>query len=225
MSILKRIPIKYLGELHDIKLINFSVERDELKGMVPPEIKVRDFNGRAIISMVNVNLKMMRPSFMPKAMHFNYRHIAFRLLVEDSAYNKGENKGIYFLESFTNKPLIVWGGSLLTEYKLEMAEILDAGHSFNMNRNGHFIRYHLEDKKMNGEYANLKNIVGALDRAYSVLGDKVRVTQIQREKWPIEPIECSAFETNFFKTAKLEGAFKVNETIYYQWLPPKTVTP
>jgi len=222
MDILKRIPIKYLGELHDIKLINFSVERDELNGMVPPEIKVRNFNGRAFISMVNVNLVNMRPSIAP-AIKFGYKHVAFRLLVEDSMYNKGENKGIYFLQSFTNKPLIVWGGSMLTEYKLERAEILDAEHSFNLNRNGHFIRYHLEDKKLNGEYANLKNVIGALDRAYSVLGHDVRVTQIQREKWPIEPIECTAFETNFFKTAKLEGAFKVNETIHYQWLPPKKV--
>ena len=69
-----------------------------------------------------------------------------------------------------------------------------------------------------------KNTIGALDRAYSVLGDTVRVTQIQSEKWPIEFVNCSEFENTFFKTARFEGAFRVQETIYYDWLPPKALT-
>jgi hypothetical protein len=222
MSFLKRIPIEYTGELHDIKLINFSVEIDELRARVPGKIKVRDFDGRALISMVNVRLKKMKPSFAPNAFCFNYQHIAFRLLVDDSVYNGGLNKGIYFLESFTNKPLIVFGGSLMTEYKLEMAEILDTDYACNLTSGNKFIRYHVEDKKPEPN-AELKSTIGAIDRAYSILDNKVRVTQIQREKWPIEPVVCTGFETNFFKSARLEGAFKVYETIYYRWLPPKNI--
>jgi uncharacterized protein YqjF (DUF2071 family) len=221
MDALKRIPIKFLGELHEVKLINFSVERDELKGAVPEKIKVRDFNGRAMISMVNVKLRNMRPAFVP-AFRFNYQHVAFRLLVDDAGYNNGTQKGIYFLRSFTNKPLIVWGGSLITEYKLEKAEILDAGYAFRLSKGSKYIRYHIEEKEPEINL-QLKITIGALDRAYSVLGNDVRVTQIQREKWPIEPIVCDGFETNFFESARLEGAFDVKETIYYQWLPPKKV--
>lgn len=62
---LRRIPIHYKGELHDVRLINFTVDMDEIKGKVPSHIKPRDFKGRAMISMVDVKLKNMRPAIMP----------------------------------------------------------------------------------------------------------------------------------------------------------------
>src|SRR6478672_1192485 len=102
MNFLKKIPVQYKGELHDVKLVNFTVDKAEVLQYVPAGIKVRDFNGKAIISMVNVLLKDMRPDFLPAALGFDYHHLAFRLLVEDSHRNKGENKGIFFLRSFTN---------------------------------------------------------------------------------------------------------------------------
>ena len=54
MNLLKRIPIHYKGELHDVRLINFSVDLDEIKDNVPAKIKVRNFNNRAMISMLDV---------------------------------------------------------------------------------------------------------------------------------------------------------------------------
>ena len=86
MSLLKRIPIHYKGELHDVRLVNFLVPMEEVMKGVPANIKIRNFSGRAMISMVDVKLKNMRPVAMP-FLKFNYRHIAFRLLVDDSQYN------------------------------------------------------------------------------------------------------------------------------------------
>lgn len=117
MSILKRIPIQYRGELHDVRLINFSVALEEVAGNVPPGIRIRDFGGRALISIVDVKLKNMRPVAFP-FFRFQYRHMAFRLLVDDSEYNNGVAKGIYFYRSFTSNPLIVMGGGLFTDYNL-----------------------------------------------------------------------------------------------------------
>jgi uncharacterized protein YqjF (DUF2071 family) len=61
MDLLKRIPIQYKGELHDVRLINFSVPIAEVNTKVPSGIKVRDFDGRAMISLVDVKLKKMHP--------------------------------------------------------------------------------------------------------------------------------------------------------------------
>jgi uncharacterized protein YqjF (DUF2071 family) len=221
MRLLKRLPIHYKGELHDVRLINFSVAMEEVSGRVPTHIKVRNFNGRAMISMVDVKLKNMRPVEFPFG-PFNYRHVAFRLLVDDSHYNNGSLKGIYFLQSFTNKSLIVLGGKLMTDYNLELASIVEKGSEVTIEQGNNRVKYSLGDLSDRVD-TDLKNIIGALDRAYSVLGDSVRVTQIQREKWPIQLTNCEGFENTFFKTAKFEGAFRVLETIYYDWLPPKTV--
>jgi hypothetical protein len=221
MSLLKRLPIHYKGELHDVRLINFSLAKEEVVENVPPNIRVRDFNGRAMISMVDVKLENMRPTAMP-FLRFRYRHIAFRLLVDDSQHNNGENKGIFFLRSFTDKPLLVLGGKLMTDYNLEMASIAETGNEVIISHGGKKVKYSLDDISPAPD-AELKATIGSLDRAYSVLGDTVRVTQIQREKWPIKLVNCNGFENTFFKTAKLEGAFRVPETIYYGWLPPKPV--
>ena len=221
MSLLKRLPIHYKGELHDVRLINFSLAKEEVLDKVPANVKVRDFNGRAMISMVDVKLENMRPTALP-FVRFSYRHVAFRLLVDDSQYNHGENKGIFFFRSFTNRPLIVFAGKLMTDYNLEIASIDDSDNEVIITQGGKKVKYSVNAA---GAAPNpeLKTIVGSLDRAYSILGETIRVTQIQREKWPIQLVNCNTFENTFFNTAKLEGAFRVPETIYYEWLPPKPI--
>ncbi|HTF20279.1 MAG TPA: DUF2071 domain-containing protein [Chryseolinea sp.] len=221
MSLLKRIPIKYKGELHDVRLINFSVDMEEVLTKVPQNIKVRDFNGRAMISMVDVKLKNMRTVALPW-IRFSYRHVAFRLLVDDRQNSQDLSKGIFFFRSFSDKPLIVTGGRLLTDYNLEMATIKDLGDEVSIIQGGHHVTYCMTGlNTLRND--KLTATIGSLDRAYSTLGTDLRVTQIQREKWPIQLVNCSGFETTFFKTARFEGAFRVFETIYYDWLPPKTV--
>ncbi|MBX9850634.1 MAG: DUF2071 domain-containing protein [Cytophagaceae bacterium] len=223
MEALKRIPVKYIGELHDVRLVNFSVDIKELDGKVPSSIQVRDFNGRALISMVDVKLKKMHPSFLPSAFHFGYRHVAFRLLIDDSKYNNGDYKGIFFFKSFSDNPVIVTGGNIFTDYNLEKASITEKEKEVFIRQGNDHIRYCIENHPTEKVNEGLRKTVGSIDRAYSVLSDEVRVTQIQREKWPIQQVGCYNFENTFFQTAKLEGAFRVFETIYYQWLPPKSV--
>ena len=59
MNILKKLPISFKGELHHIQLINFSIDADEVASFIPKEIKIGRINGRAMISMVNVELRML----------------------------------------------------------------------------------------------------------------------------------------------------------------------
>ena len=227
MKILKDIPITYKGELHKVKLINFSVDIEEVQENVPEGIEVRKFeNGkRALISMVNVRLKNMRPNFLPEFCSFEYQHIAFRLLVNDAHFNEGNSKGLFFYQSFTRKKHIAWGGSLFTDYQLQSAKISDTNGQFELKQANHFVRYTLDSQTSSNEKSatELQSIVGALDRAYSMRGKELKKVQIQREKWPLQSVNCTHFETNFFESAKLEGVFIVPETIYYTWLPAKTM--
>ncbi len=222
LSVLKNIPVSYRGELHQVKLVNFSVAMDEVLPLVPAGIKVRDFNGRALISIVNVQLKKTRPTFIPGFLHFNYQHIGFRLLVEDAGLNNGQNKGVYFIRSFTNKSWIVLGGRYFTNYKLETAHLTTTENSFLLRKADYYLEYKTTgiQPKVNPE---LKEIVGTLDRAYSGSKTNLRMVKIQREKWPLAEIAVTDFKTNFFKTAQLEGAFRVPETIFYQWLPSQKI--
>lgn len=223
MEMLKKLPINYVGELHQVQLINFSVDMQEVLPGLPPGLQVRDFQGRALISLVNVQLRNMQPGFLPQALHFNYQHIGFRLLVDDSHFNAGQAKGIFFLRSFTNKALMVQAGRLLTNYRLEKAVLDNRKGGFELRQQDRFLRYQLKEEKPAQVNENLKQVVGALDRAYSSIGDQLVRVQIMRECWPIRPVNCENFETNFFETARFEGAFQVEEVIPYKWLPPQPV--
>lgn len=225
MNMLKKIPLSFKGELHDIQLINFSVEREEVLDRVPTPLRVKEFEGRALISMVNVHLKKMRLASFPPALSFAYQHIGFRLLVEDKQVEgHPQDRGIYFLDSFTQRPLMAWGGSMLTDYRLQTARLWNHKDGFSLRKGEQMLSYEIErTQSPEVDQDELLETVGAIDRAYSKLGDQLRVTQIQREKWPLAPLKVSSFKTNFFETARLEGAFRVDEVIYYQWLSPQLI--
>lgn len=225
MNLFKSLPLSFLGELHHIQLVNFSVDQEEVAALLPDPLQIADFHGRALISMVNVQLKQMRPTFLPAHLSFQYQHIGFRLLVKDQAYHGGgQDQGIYFLDSFTSRRLMAWGGSLLTDYRLHKAEIQHQPTAVTLRRGAQLLQYKVEETHLpDTDHSALLTSVGAIDRAYSKLGPTLRVTQIVREKWPLVPLAVTDFKTNFFRTARLEGAFRVDEVIHYQWLPPRVV--
>jgi hypothetical protein len=223
MALLKNLPIRYTGELHHVHLINFSVDKKEVESLVPWKIRLRDYKGRALISMVNVQLRHMHPTFLPAAIRFNYRHIGFRLLVEDAHYNNGRNQGIYFLKSFTDSPIIAQGGRWLTSYNLETADLVATPQLLALKHKEQSLTYVLDEEVPVRKDAYLYEQVSQIDRAYSVSNNTVYKTRIIREQWPIEWIGCDYFQTSFFETARLEGAFRVREKIDYQWLPAQKV--
>jgi len=224
MQLLKQLPIRYTGELHNVQLINFSVDKKEVEAMVPWKIRLRDYHGRALISIVNVELRHMHPTFLPSMLHFNYRHVGFRLLVDDSHYNDGQNHGIFFLRSFTDNALIAQGGRWLTSYNLEMADLVATDQLFALKQGDSFLTYALDSEAPVQMDAGLYQAVSRIDRAYALLNNTVYKTQIMREKWPLEWVNCYHFKTSFFETARLEGAFRVKEKIDYQWLPAERVS-
>jgi hypothetical protein len=226
MGFLKNLRLQFQGELNEIYLVNFSVDPAELEGLLPTPIRLRLVNGRALISMVDVRLLNMKANSWLIPFKFHYQHVAFRVLVEDASWNADhENHGIYFLRSFSDRPNMVWAGNLIANYHLENAELLNFPSGLRLKRGDQFIEYHLVDPVYapDAHSKKLQEIVGGIDRAWAVEGLELQKTQIVRDKWPLQAMNCSRFKTNFFESAKLEGVFRVPETIHYTWLPAETV--
>jgi len=217
--------MKFKGELHNIKLINFSVKLEEVLPFVPKSLKVLQENGRAIISMVDVQLKNMQPTAIP-FVKFGYQHIAFRLLLDDSKLNDDgtKPKGIYFLKSFSNKPILNFFGNLMASYKLTNAKVEGYFDAFSLKQGGQYVDYALDPYSACEQDATLYEKIHRIDRAYATKKEDIFVIRIMRKHWPIEPIKCYHFATNFFKSAEFLGAFRVKETINYTWNDPKLIT-
>lgn len=211
--------MKFTGELHDVRLINFSVKLDEVLPLVPKQLKILTDKGRAIVSLVDVKLKNMAIKGLP-IIKFGYRHLAFRLLLEDHPL---EPKGVYFLKSFSDKPFFNFIGNLISNYNLSKGSIKEYFDAVSLKQDNQYIHYALDPYSKIDSNMELYQKIKRIDRAYATEKEETYVIRITRKKWPIEPIKCYHFATNYFKTAKLLGAFKVNEVIHYTWNESKKV--
>lgn len=215
--------MRFKGELHEVKLINFSVDINEVLPLVPKSLKVLEDKGRAIISMVDVQLKKMKPALFP-VVRFDYRHVAFRLLLDDRNMNAdGKPKGIFFLKSFSNRPFLNFFGNLLSKYNLTNAKVEEYFDAVSLKQEDNYVDYALDPYAAITENATLFQKIHRIDRAYATEQNNIFVTKIARKHWPIEPIKCYHFATNFFKTAKFLGAFRVKDVIDYTWNNPKLI--
>lgn len=225
MSLLKQLPITYTGELHEIRLINFYVDPQEVRDRVPHPLQLRLVEGKAMISMINVCLRNMRASFFPPGINFNYFHAGFRLLIDDGELNNGVAKGVYFLESFTNKPTMRLGGNLFTNYRFSPAKINALSNMLELRSGDKYLNWAI-DPHHTGSLANdkLRETIATIDRAYTVRNGVPEMVRILRERWPIRAAEGYLFETNFFETAAFAGAFVVDNKIDYTWLPAAKIS-
>jgi len=173
--------MEFKGELHEVKLINFSVDVGEVKHLVPTKLKIFEENGKAIISMVDLQLKQMRAVWLP-FVKFGYRHVAFRLLLSDETLShENEPKGIFFIKAFSQHRLLNWGGN----YNLLFAKISEGFNVFNLIKEKQFIEYALDEKSAVQQEDDLYRKIKRIDRAYAQENNEVVVTQIAREEWPI----------------------------------------
>ena len=217
MKALMKLPIEYAGKLHNVRLLNFSVDPDEVMVHLPEGIVPNLYRKRVLFSMVSVQLKNMRPTATGDLFAFSYRHVAFRMLMEDDHLTHEGNRGIYFYRSFTDNPLVYRGGNLLTTFQFEKASIRDIGYLFELTSGDRYVKYALDEtREAEGDY-RLKQRVAALDRAYAPIGKDLYCLQVHRDQWPIEWVDCYRFETNFFESARFEGAFQIRQQIDYRW--------
>ena len=220
MNPLKDLPIGYTARLKDIRLVNFVVHPGELQDHLR-RLPLVLINGKPVISLLNVTVSQLRPSFLLNTFDFTYRHIAFRLLIRDGdLHDDNINRGIYYWKSFTNNLFIVQAGKLFTNFNFEKAYIKCCNQHFMLKKQNKFLSYTLDDHP--AEYNNdlLETFVD-IDRAYSLNRHQMKVTKVRRNNLPLEPLNCADFKTNFFKTAEYICAFQVKNVLEYEWLPPQ----
>jgi hypothetical protein len=234
-SFTRTLPLRFQGELHDVELVQFSLDPDEARANLPEPFSPRIVGGRALVSVVNVRLVGMRPRWVPRLLTFGFRHIAIRMMIDDRPFSgTGEERGIFFLRSFTEHPLIAFGADWLSHYRLTRADVHPAGASggWEICQGDKVLRYRLDepgerpDGTMFDSWEDAEVPVASLDRAYAVdrRGDAWR-TVIRRPDWPLVPASVRDFRVDFFESARLEGGFRVAAPVPYVWEAPERVAP
>lgn len=215
--------MEFTGRLNNVRLINFSVDEQEIIHRIPSGFKALIENGKATISMVDVQLDRMSWVGFPW-FKFAYRHVAFRLLLDDSIWTKESPKGIFFLESFIEHPIFRFLGNLVANFKMSKAEVKEASNTISIYQEDKFLHYSLIPEKDIDNNNELYQKIRRIDRSYALNNNDIQQTEIVREAWPIEPIVCNQFTTNFFQSAELIGAFQVKDPLDYRWLDPVKIS-
>ncbi|AKF85192.1 Uncharacterized protein YqjF, DUF2071 family [Myxococcus fulvus] len=218
---LKDLPITLAGKLHDIEIVHFTVDLEEMKQHIPSQLKVRSVGGKSVVSLVNVTPHRMGPQFLPPVMRPTYQAFLFRTLLEDAEYNEEKkDKGLYFTAVRSPSFMARTGLKLFTDIVIESCVTTRTGNRVDLRTGDRFVRYELDDHAPVTVDPEIEDIANTLDRAYTVNEDGVvRRVVIERYRWPLKQVACKDFATNFFKSAEPRACYKVTEIIDYIWKP------
>ncbi len=222
MGILKKLELSYRARLKNIRLINFSVDQGELYQYMP-RLPLFHFRGKPIVSFLDVCIYHLEPSFF-KYLHLSYRHLAFRVLINDGfLHSDGINRGIFYVHSFAEQRFIVNAGRLLTNFNFHRGCFISDEGKFSVRCENKFLSYHIDAEKGKYENEELRQTLMHIDRAYSCSGKRVKCTKVNRFSFPLKEISCDYFDTNFFNSAELLCAHAIDEILDYEWLPAQTI--
>ena len=102
----------------DLLLVTYAVDFDALAALLPPAVwPWRDDCGRAFVSIVVANMRGMRPAPLPESLGSNAYQIVYRAVVELRGRDGTRRRGVFFLRSDCNDPVLSFFGNRMTEFR------------------------------------------------------------------------------------------------------------
>lgn len=108
-----------LTTFRDCFLVNFSMAPETLAAVLPAPLEPDVYAGQAFLSVVIADMDRMRPAFMPAALGITYQQVVYRAVVRCSG-----QRGVHFLRSDADNPLMVVMGNLLSFFRFHQARIV-----------------------------------------------------------------------------------------------------
>jgi hypothetical protein len=219
-----KIP-KITGIIDRRILVNFTVDADIAKKMVPPPFSPKLVNGKAIAGICLIRLKQVRPKGMPAFFGTGSENGAHRIAVE--WYEGGELKeGVYIPRRDTSSLFnTVAGGRVFPgrhyQAKFDVEENNGQYHVAFSSSDGTVISV---DAKVSDQL-NPGSIFGSLDVAsdffkagstgYSPNGNKYEGLILHTDNWKVQALEVSAVKSSFFEDESIfpKGSVKFDNAL------------
>jgi uncharacterized protein YqjF (DUF2071 family) len=100
-------------------LVNFAMAPETLANILPPPLTPDVYAGQAFLSVVIADMERMRPVFVPALCGVTYQQVVYRAVVRC-----GGKRGVYFLRSDADNPLMVAMGNLLSFFRFHRSRIV-----------------------------------------------------------------------------------------------------
>ncbi|MBI5515964.1 MAG: DUF2071 domain-containing protein [Deltaproteobacteria bacterium] len=97
--------------------VNYAVDPDALRPLIPEPLEVEVFKGRAWVSVLVSSLREMRPQGLPGLFGVDFHQVSYRAAVRYQNREGNHRRGGYFVRSETDHPVMRAVGNTLTEFK------------------------------------------------------------------------------------------------------------
>jgi len=229
----------------DLFLITYRVDSDRLNSELPEHIRAWEHKGFSYISIVVANMRGMRVRWLPAFLGSNYYQIVYRAIVEVTEYGSSPKRGVFFLRSDANDPLMSFFGNRLTAFRFHYFQtggitFLQKGSrsllaTETADRKGDFVflienmgdATKLEPAFPFSSVAEEKELLVELFHAYSenVETGSLYDLEIERGAWNIQRLDVVDAFSAFFReqpfqeaTAELVSALSIKNCSYV-WRP------
>lgn len=112
-----RLPFTMRTVFQDLLLLTYVVPPERLGALLPEYVHPYVFRGDSFISIVVGNIRGMRPAAVPEFLGVNYYQVVYRALVCIEGEDGTVRRGVFFLRSDGNDPVMSFFGNQLTEFR------------------------------------------------------------------------------------------------------------
>ncbi|MCL9805219.1 DUF2071 domain-containing protein [Flavobacterium amniphilum] len=221
-------------------VLTYAVPKEQLEHFIPECLSLDTFEDKwAFIAVAMVETSGLRPKGFPKILGNDFFLTGYRIFVRYTNSSGKRLRGLYILQSETDKSKMVFFGNLFTHYHYRKIDItkhktnLLTGYSseksnFKVTFQQNNEVANLPDKSPFNNWKEARRYAGPLPFTFTYNEGKNEVLIIEgvREKWKPEPIEVTEHHFSFINKMNLNdcvlaNAFKI-DAIPYVWKKGKT---
>jgi len=216
-------------------VLTFTAPAETLSPLLPHCLELDTFNNKwGFVAMAMVQTKHLRPKGFPAWMGNDFFLIGYRLFVKyHTSYGK-RLRGLYILQSQTDKQKMEWLGNIFTKYKYTTTDIrqeVDGNHfhieslqsDFSIDVNLAHEQFPLAQGSPFGNWKEARRFAGPLPFTFSYIPEKKSVLIVEgvREDWEPRPVAVTNMQITFPEMLQNNGLQLANafvvENIPYSW--------
>lgn len=216
-------------------VLTFAAPAANLAPLLPPCFAPDTFNNQwGFAAMAMVQTRHLRPKGFPEWMGNDFFLVGYRIFVKYHTSAGKRLRGLFILQSQTDKKKMEWLGNLFTQYRYtttDIKQLLDGNHYHIQSKQSAFsIDVNLSPEKALlppqspfSEWKEARRFAGPLPFTFSYLAGQKKVLIVEgvREDWEPRPVSVTNMQITLpemlqNKGLQLANAFVV-ENIPYSW--------
>ncbi len=234
MSFLKNHPFSVQAHFDSSIVLTFAVPKDQLQDLIPDCLELDTFHDKwAFIAIAMVQTRSLRPKGFPKFMGNDFFLIGYRIFVRYTNNAGKRLRGLYIIQSQTDKRKMEFLGNIFTHYRYTTTDIklrenekyktiLSERSKFEVTLEQSADHIKIPEGSPFKDWRDARKFAGPLPHTFTVNTKEKTVLTILgvRQNWKPKPLKVKSYQFEFLNQLKLRdivlaNAFEITNVPYY----------